>query len=94
MARSISRLVLVAACVVGLAGCGSGVGTPTGRAYAICRNYDPTITTFGMDEFVRITRSAKQDGVPVGDVLALNTVTCGSDDTCYQCFNALIDLVY
>ena len=42
MARSISRLVLAGACVVALAGCGSGVGDPSaGRgANSVCRAGD------------------------------------------------------
>jgi len=95
MARSISRLVLVAACVAGLAGCGSGVGTSMGQAYALCYNADPTATTADIDAIVRIIRFARQDGFSAGYVFATLGPACeGEPNTCEQCLTALIDAVY
>jgi hypothetical protein len=93
MARSISRLLLVAACVVGLAGCGAGVGTSINTAYAVC--YNAGATTAEIDTLVRSLRIIRDDQLLSASDAVLSMIpSCGPNQGCLDCVTALVDAVY
>jgi hypothetical protein len=105
MARSISRLVLAAAYVVTLPGCGSGVGDPSaGRAGSTVPNPYVACNQVGIpDEQVDVmlqgNRQLHNDGYLASQALEDFSAGCSVNPymgywDCMACASAVVDAVY
>jgi hypothetical protein len=109
MARSISRMVLAVACVIVLAGCGSGVGGAGLSARATCRalgfsDYliDSAFTGFRIDrdagysasESSAIASPGCRDGCITNPNVGVSTTLNECTSECTSCILAVVAEVY